>query len=56
MQDRRASTGSVHLIQQALIDSGYPLPKFGPDGKYGNETAQAVINTRPTGRSQPRMA
>lgn len=36
------SSGSVRLIQQALIDSGYALPRFGPDGKYGNETAQAV--------------
>jgi hypothetical protein len=45
------SSGSVRLIQQALIDAGYPLPKFGPDGKYGKETADAVAKykaERPT--------
>jgi peptidoglycan hydrolase-like protein with peptidoglycan-binding domain len=38
---------AVRLLQQALIDSGYPLPvstqKYGsPDGVYGNETKAAV--------------
>ncbi len=38
---------AVRLLQQALIDSGYPLPastkKYGsPDGVYGNETKNAA--------------
>ena len=37
-----ANGDHVRLIQQALIDAGFPLPKFGADGKYGNETAGAV--------------
>ena len=37
-----SSAGSVLLIQQALIDLGYQLPKSGPDGKYGEETTKAV--------------
>ena len=42
MLNGEPSGGSVLLVQQALIDSGYHLPKFGPDGKYGDETAAAV--------------
>ncbi len=33
---------AVQKIQRALIDAGFPLPKFGPDGLYGSETEQAV--------------
>lgn len=33
---------SVVLLQQALTDSGFPLPKFGADGKFGSETNKAV--------------
>lgn len=33
---------SVKKIQQALIDAGFPLPKFGVDGKFGDETKSAV--------------
>jgi hypothetical protein len=32
----------VVRIQEALIKLGIPLPKFGPDGKFGDETANAV--------------
>jgi Putative peptidoglycan binding domain len=40
---RAPQTGAaVEKMQQALIDAGYTLPKFGVDGKYGNETAAAV--------------
>ena len=33
----------VRLLQQALVDDGFSLPKFGVDGKYGPETAAAVL-------------
>jgi hypothetical protein len=33
---------SVAKVQQAIVDLGYPLPKFGVDGLYGNETGAAV--------------
>jgi hypothetical protein len=32
----------IVLIQQALIDSGFPLPKYQADGSYGSETQNAV--------------
>lgn len=32
----------VSLLQTMLIQRGYPLPKYGADGKYGNETFNAV--------------
>ena len=32
----------VKKIQQALIDAGFPLPKFGADGIFGDETEKAV--------------
>lgn len=34
---------SVTKLQQALIDLGYLLPKFGVDGKFEGETRAAVI-------------
>ena len=33
---------AVKKIQLALIDAGFPLPKFGPDGLFGSETEGAV--------------
>ena len=33
---------SVRKVQQGLLDDGIPLPQFGADSKYGNETASAV--------------
>lgn len=39
-----ASGPAVSRIQQALIDAGFPLPKFGVDGIFGQETRQAVIS------------
>lgn len=33
---------AVILIQQALIDAGFPLPRFGADGDFGNETRTAL--------------
>jgi hypothetical protein len=40
---RNWTTGEhVSKIQQAIIDDGIPLSRFGIDGKYGNETEQAI--------------
>lgn len=33
---------SVRKVQQALIDLGYSMPRFGPDGGYGSETISAL--------------
>jgi hypothetical protein len=35
---------AVVKIQQALIDAGFPLPRFGADGDFGAETKAAVQN------------
>lgn len=35
---------AVLKIQLSLIELGFPLPQFGPDGIYGAETAGAVAN------------
>jgi peptidoglycan hydrolase-like protein with peptidoglycan-binding domain len=32
----------VCLWQKFLIAQGFPLPQFGPDGSFGNETVQAT--------------
>lgn len=32
----------VVIMQEKLINKGYVLPKFGPDGHFGNETEKAV--------------
>lgn len=32
----------VRQVQSRLMMLGYPLPRFGADGRYGRETAQAV--------------
>lgn len=32
----------VRSLQQALINQGYPLPKYGVDGNYGSETSKAL--------------
>ena len=32
----------VKKLQKALIDLGYPLPRWGVDGDLGNETMEAV--------------
>jgi hypothetical protein len=40
---RAGSNGdAVVKVQQTLIEMGFPLPKFGADGEFGNETARAV--------------
>ena len=41
---RKGSKGeAVKMLQQALVDCGFELPKFGIDGDYGSETRQAVL-------------
>lgn len=37
-----SSGESVRKIQQALIDAGFPLPRFGTDGIFGQETKASV--------------
>ena len=37
-----APKAATTRVQKALVDLGYPLPKYGADGDYGNETAGAV--------------
>jgi peptidoglycan hydrolase-like protein with peptidoglycan-binding domain len=34
---------AVRKVQQALIDLGYSLPRYGDDSNYGQETYQAVL-------------
>jgi phosphatidylserine/phosphatidylglycerophosphate/cardiolipin synthase-like enzyme len=35
---------AVKQIQEALIELGWRLPRFGADGRYGNETYQTVLD------------
>lgn len=40
---RKGSTGAyVTLLQTQLIQRGYPLPRYGADGKFGDETAATL--------------
>jgi hypothetical protein len=41
-KNRNRSGEPVRKIQQALIDAGFPLPQFGADAKFGDETERAV--------------
>lgn len=34
---------AVKAVQQALIDIGYPMPRFGADGDFGGETQKALV-------------
>jgi len=51
-----SSGAHVTLIQQALIALGYPLPRFGADSQFGDETKRAVnafqrdVGLNPDGR------
>ena len=40
----RSSGRAVSEVQRALIDLGFRLPRHGADGRYGNETYQAVLS------------
>lgn len=33
---------TVHDVQRRLVALGFPLPKFGADGDFGNETQEAI--------------
>ena len=37
-----SSGAAVTLVQQALVNLGYQLPRFGVDGEFGDETRRAV--------------
>lgn len=39
----RSDGRAVRKVQQALIDLGYPLPIYGDDGHYSQETYDAVL-------------
>ena len=39
----RSQGPAVKEIQRSLIDLGWPLPRFGADGRYGNETYATVL-------------
>jgi len=39
-----SSGAAVSLMQQGLVDAGFPLPQFGVDGIFGNETRGALQN------------
>ncbi|MDX2241493.1 MAG: DUF4157 domain-containing protein [Leptolyngbyaceae cyanobacterium bins.302] len=41
---RNAEGEAVAKVQQALVELGYPLPKSGVDGLYGDETGAAVAS------------
>ena len=37
-----SSSEDIVLVQQALIDAGYPLAEHGTDGEFGTETVEAL--------------
>jgi hypothetical protein len=39
----RSAGRGVRMVQQALIELGYSLPLYGDDGRYSEETYQAVL-------------
>lgn len=40
---KKGSKGNfVRMAQEKLLQKGYSLPKFGPDGQYGDETKVAI--------------
>lgn len=50
---RQGSSGAaVTLIQQALEDAGFALPRFGVDGTFGNETRSALQDFQRTSSLQ----
>lgn len=55
--ERLVSVGSrgpaVQKLQQALIDLGFPLPKFGADSIFGAETRKAVKDFQSTKSLKP---
>ncbi|MCC7308600.1 MAG: peptidoglycan-binding protein [Acidobacteria bacterium] len=54
-----ASGRHVHLVQMALIDLGYPMPRsttdprYSPDGVFGNETRDKLIAFQNANRIPP---
>jgi hypothetical protein len=48
-----AKGDSVKRFQQALQEAGYPLPKFGADGDFGNETKSALASFQKASGLEP---
>ncbi len=46
-------SGAVARVQQALMDLGYVLREYGPDGVFGHETGQAVAAFKADAGVQP---
>lgn len=44
---------AVQRVQASLVALGYPLPRFGADGKFGRETGTAVSKFKRANRIQP---
>ena len=44
---------AIAKVQRALVDLGYPLPKFGADGLFGGETGSAVTKFKTDMRIEP---
>jgi hypothetical protein len=49
----RSTGDAVAKVQRALIDLGYPLPRFGVDGKFGSELGTAVTAFKTNHHIQP---
>lgn len=37
------NTAQIAFIQRSLIEAGYPLPRFGADGSWGDESEHALL-------------
>lgn len=44
----RSTGGAIREVQRALTVLGYALPRFGVDGRFGNETYAAVLSYKRT--------
>lgn len=49
----RSRGPAVAKVQQALVDLGHPLPRFGADGIFGSETGSAVKGFKTRMRIEP---
>lgn len=49
----RSAGPAIVKVQQALVDLGYALPRFGPDGHFGAESGSAVTKFKVDSGIQP---